>query len=412
MTIPTVCGLLVASALAAAGDPGFRPNALHVAVPAAGAMLELSPSGAIADTIAGGGALDAAGDFEFSPSGTVFVASGAVVHELAADGTVVRTIGSGLGYAELGPLALGPDGQLYVAAPQEDVVLRFGADGTLLGELGAGSGLDEPRGVAFGPAGRLYVASRGDDRILVFGADGAFHDVFAMTVASPRHLEFAPTGALFAASGADQTVVVLDPLGAVTGTLGAGLALGPAPLPCVGPDGNLYVAAAGGRIELFDAAGVHLATFATVPPASGGLGFAPYRFRARIEGSIGLTGEKPAPLTEKVVIAVHPGRGFLGLLFEDDPANPSDLATRLGASQRIFHGFVIPENKGKTYRQAQGFQLAPDDFGSGFATLGLRLKGKLDASSRFVVQSGVGTLHDSTDGVVFSGDVILKQLLP
>jgi sugar lactone lactonase YvrE len=170
----------------------------------------------------------------------------------------------------------GPDGNLYVTNESLNTISRFdGQTGAFIDDFGeannADSGLTFPNGVIFGPDGDLFVSSAGHGMtsstspmgaILRFdGSTGAFEGVFGeanftdSTLRVPIGLVFGPDGDLYVAS-AGGLPGHIDPdfsailrydgtTGAFKGTFGdadrANSGLVRPQALVFGPDGNLYV---------------------------------------------------------------------------------------------------------------------------------------------------------------------------
>ncbi|HKE00615.1 MAG TPA: NHL repeat-containing protein [Planctomycetota bacterium] len=422
---PIACVLLAS----AAGAQGLVPGRILVGCRDVHSIVELDAAGAAVDEFA---LEDGAGSdvFDVGPDGRLYVANGTanVVAVHVAGGQKVGEIGAGSTLSGPGGLAFGPSGNLYVSSNLTGRVLEFRTNGAFVREIGAGAGLSFPRGITFGPNGHLYVLSFGGDRVVEFDANGA--KVRELGVGSSMHgpyaAAFGPDGHLYVTSLATNRVVVLSlegPNGAELPAIGAGTGLTSPSGLAWGPDGHLYVASfSSDELYEFDGAGalVHAHPIVTAlgpaPSLPIGVSIVPWRFKARITGTIARGGEKPSPIKDKgSVVSFVPGSRRVLLSFQDDPANAQDMASAIsvaGTSGMSLSGIESLESAAATKRWWLGTEIhrdvSPDD---GVAALALRVAGKKGPDGTFVPTSATGALHRAAGGVVVDAKISTAGLV-
>ena len=171
-------------------------------------------------------------------------------------------------------ICLGDD--LFVGnffSPGGDDILRFnGTTGALIGTFGPS--ISFPLGGTFGPDGNFYATNSDTDTVLKLnGSTGAVINSMFGSAEDAAGLAFGPTGNLFVVgSTAPGLLTVLNgTTGALITTVDAGGIMNDPEGVTRGPDGNIYVADAGGNDVLkFDGTtGAFMGTF--VAAGSGGL---------------------------------------------------------------------------------------------------------------------------------------------
>lgn len=404
---PAILAAIATTALAvAAGAAEFPANALFVADGSTGLVSRLADDCSIAESFPGGGALAGAVDLAFGPNGNLFVAVADRIVELDAAGDVVHEFGADAGIAGVAAIEFGAEGHLFVACASQDRVVVFDGDGAFVRAIGDASTLSEPRGVAIGPNGNLFVASSADDVVCEFAPSGERVRAFGAgsDLDDPRRLAFGPQGRLFVASTGTGRILGFDgaDLVAVIGeerTLTGPLAL------AFGPDSRMYVAETqSGDLYSFGADRALVGEWDSVAAEIAGLAFSPFRFSARIEGTLARIGVKPASTKEKVELSLHPGSDHLMLRFSS--ASPAaSLAAADGGGAIVWHGFQVGEGDGSKFRSAEGVQVSTPAAARGTSSIGLRITGSVDLLGRFVAKKAVGTIHRATGAFVFSGEI-------
>jgi tripartite motif-containing protein 71 len=200
-----------------------------------------------------------------------------VIHHVSPDGHAIEDWSSGGSapgqLAAAAGLAVADDGSIYVADHNNYRIERFDGDGRFLaawGTRGNGKGqLDGPDGVAIGPDGLVYVSEDTNARIQVFDTTGAWKRFITGSHDEPFG---DPTGmafhgaTTFVADFLANRIWTLDADGRVVGSIGEGGSgdgqfRGLSMLATDAP-GDLYATDYdNGRIQRFDSAGKHLATY-------------------------------------------------------------------------------------------------------------------------------------------------------
>jgi sugar lactone lactonase YvrE len=228
-------------------------------------------TGAFLNRVVTEGRVKAARDIAFR-DGYLYVCS-ENTHEVlrynASSGAFVDafvTAGSG-GLANPHGITFGPDAnsdgvpELYVSGRLSFNVVRYdGATGAPLGTyVTSGSGeLTYPQGITFDPSGTfLYVTFPGGDRVLKYNAQtGAYVGVGAIGngMTNPRCVKFGPAdGLLYVSDGEQHRILRFNASGTYVDDYvpaGAGGMSAPNRMS-FGPDGDLYIGAAGSRILRF-----------------------------------------------------------------------------------------------------------------------------------------------------------------
>jgi sugar lactone lactonase YvrE len=224
-------------------------------------------------------------ELAFDAIGNVYTAAGNVVRKFAPTGADLGTAAT-LPSGALGPvtataIAVEADGNLLVAG-FNGALYRFSPAGTLLGTVT--TGLNNPIDIELTADGTIYVSNlaRSSAGITRVAPNGVVSQTGPGFVAD---LAVAADGSIYATrltgfQASTYQLVRLSPAGEIAATLATGL-------PNVsdlelGPDGNLYVRAAGATgntaaVRVFGPTGTELAPFGgTFAGAFGALEFAPY----------------------------------------------------------------------------------------------------------------------------------------
>lgn len=378
----------------------FSASAPFVAAAGANAVLELSPIGTVAATLAPVG-LGAPGDLAFAPDGHLYVAAtGAdVVVELAPGGAVVRQIGAGAGLTDPAGLAFGPDGDLYVTSADQDLVFRFDRAGDLVDSFGDG-GLDQPAGIVFGPDGNLFVSAFAADRVLEFTPGGQFVRALGEGSAldGPSGIALSPTGLLVVASAENGRLIAFDQAGVAAQVIGLGSGLSQPVGVAFGPDQLLYVSDRGsGAVRTFSSSGALQGTLASGIDEPTAVAFGPSRLKVQLKGSAVPAGSAKVAIVETAQLTLVPGSRLALLAFAED-TGPEGLAAEFGSAWLVCSGFSAALADISTKRSLQAHGVREVAGSSVVTSLSLALKGSLDAANRLAVTSATGTLlHSGTD---------------
>jgi len=395
------------SLVAAAPAQQFEPGVLAVTDVGVNALRLFDSSGALLDEVQTEGAIGFVAGAAFGPDGRLYLASGGgEVYAVSRDGGFAAVIGAGTLTSPV-DVAVGPDGELYVADAGADRVFVFDAQGVLLDEIGAGSPLDGPSGVAVFPEGVLAVGNSASNSVLRFSLAGQYLDELgaAAGIGEIGDVDWPRDAPIFVCDFAGDRVLALGGGGDVLFTLGDDGELDGPANATRGPDGHLWVTSRhGGELLVYAwdntlVRRLDLAVAGSAAPHA--LAVAPWRFRARLKGPLGVENEGATLHKElDATLVAQPGRGSAWLRLHDDDADAGDLASTFGATLLGFSGGEHELHGGQQrhwlgYHAGSGFQDDPP-------TLGLRWKAGLDKAGVPVLKSARGTLHlgqDSTSAV-------------
>lgn len=419
--------------------------------PIARMILALVPALLLAPSTAGQG---------FAP-GHIFVTTqnGDGVLEFDEQGAFVRLLGEAVGIGSPTRLAFGPDGLLYVGDQGADRVWVLDAAGAKVREL-VHAELEAAVGIAFGPGGNVFVASASNDRVVEFEPDGSF--VRSLGVGTgldlPAALCFGPDGHLYVLGGNNDLVFEFDPRGTLLRQLGTGAGLGGAGDLLVNAEGHLLVCgeqvgavveldAEGGKVGEFGAAALDgigfcmtrrsdglllvgdqssdIATVdeagvagprievSSVPGASGavlGIACAPFRFAARLTGSLQRAGQAALPRTESATLSWYPGSGDAFLLLVDGPG-ADDLVSAGAPSTLALHGIALDLAGPKPRARFLGSEVSEATLAASWASLSLQASGPLLAGT-IVPKKIAGRFEWAGSGAGFSAKVATGKAVP
>jgi DNA-binding beta-propeller fold protein YncE len=351
----------------------------------------------------------------FGPDGRLYVSSQdtgtiAVFNAVGDDILTIPVPGPGSD-----PVAMffGPDGLLHVLDAATDMLVSANVAGAPQGAVPLPAGDYAAAGLALGADGHLFLSDAATAQVLELDLTGALiRAIGGGDLTAPAGLAFGPDGLLYVAD--DDRVVAFDDAGAVADTLTGGALSGAGAL-AFGPDGHLYVAAAGGSGDVveFNGDGAQVKAFGSNHglTGTGGLAFAPWRFKATIAGSLARPGEPLVNVKEtNAVVSVQPGARTLMLAFTDDVSNAADLASVFSTSFLVLRGFEGAENGAANVRLFHGAQVAGPAQQSGVASFVLRIKGSMKAGG-FVPKNALGVVHRAGAAGVYTAAVKTTGLL-
>lgn len=410
MSFPSGSILAIAVLLLAQSASAASSQRLYAASVSGDALLGLDAAGAVVETVALAGTLDAPRGIAFGPDGRLYATSGDRVLVFDGTGALADELGEGTGLQAPRGLAFGPRGRMYVTSTNR--VLELTVDGQLTGVIGEELNLQVPAGIAVRADGHLFVASAGSNVVHEFDAAGRFVRNFGpgSSLSIPIGLAFGPGGILYATSFFNGRIIGFDQDGAQVANIAPTGLLLPTGL-AFGPNGHLYAASSvtnqvlevdfdGNVLGTLDAGGALL-----FPE---GLAFRPQRFQATIAGNLARAGTQTKKLKEKAVLSIAPGSGILMLALVDDAANASDLASVFGASALVFHGLEAFANASSKQRTLQGNEFAAPAATDGISALLLGATGKLKdfgGGSAFDVTKASGPFFRGAGQRVFKGTV-------
>ncbi|HKD99752.1 MAG TPA: NHL repeat-containing protein [Planctomycetota bacterium] len=402
----------------------FAPNRLLVVGRDSLSLIQLSEAGAqVAETDLGGAGhrFGAA----VAPDGRLYVANWDIdrVEVFAPSGAKQGEIGAGTLIDAPAFVAIGPNGNVYVSATTLQSVLEYTPSGSFVRFIGIVSGLTQPTGLAFGPDGHLFVTSNDQDRVYEFDADGGTVRKIDVGAAldDPYGVAFGPDGNLYVASFSTDRIVRITPVGAA-GTLvneiGAGTALaGPIDV-VIGPNGNVFTTSfARNSVFEFTTGGTFVAehpvsSTATAVPRPTGLVVAPFRFKAKLTGTVARKGAAVHTIKDKgAVLSVSPGSCCAMLSLANDPASSVDLTDEFETSSIVLRGWETAKDPLATKRWIQGAHVPNEAAWNPVGSVALQLTGKLGLAGAFVPKSVSGTMHFAASGVIASAKITTAGLV-
>ncbi|HKD99751.1 MAG TPA: NHL repeat-containing protein [Planctomycetota bacterium] len=418
LVLPALTLLLAAPA----AEPTFVANHFVVVGNASNSVIELAATGAADLELPFAVAPNSRYGAAFGPDGRLYVANLTThrVEILGSDGQKVGELGAGTPLSGASYVAFGPDGHLYVSSYSNDRVLELTLAGDLVREIGVGSGIDGPAGLVLSPDGHLLVVSSLTNAIYEFDANGEKVRTIVGGLNVPWGMTLGANGILYVASVLGGVVKAFTPTsdgGFLVGTIGTGSALQSPQDVALGPNGHLYVCSySRDSVFEFDALGAFVAEHAVsstqgaVSPAA--IAFAPFRFKAKLAGTIAIHGSDPVALKDKgTVLSVFPGSDRVFLSFTDDPSTSQDLASQFGVSAMTFWGVETSKGADATKRSIHAVHAPRMAHAFDAGSIALRLVGKAGADGCFAAKSATGSLHVSTVGHVVNAKVTTAGLV-
>lgn len=362
-----------------------------------GQIVAINPDGSVDIVVAPTGDLKEPRGLAFGHSGHLFCASNSNnwVAEYTIAGTQVNKVGNGTLLTAPFGVAIGPNSHIYVTSNGvADGVFEFLPDeptSPIRLITGGAQAIDDPRGVAFGPRGHLFVGIGGAGadagKVFEIDQDGQTITTFGpQTITDIRYIAFGPDGHMWLTAlgaGAAPRVFAFstgespdnDPLGTLVANVGSGL------------------------------------TF-TEPT---GIAFAPFRFGVNLSGRMQTTGvgalkKKKENFNKKTnvgpILTIAPGSRTLTLTLTDDVANTSDLATLLGRTTQVFHGYTTQQDLDEKVRTEAGHEFPEPSLDIGSSTIDLVITGTVGAvDGEFTPTKFSGRLLRQARNVIYGASV-------
>jgi len=407
LSLGLMIGLLGTSA---AGAGVFKPNRLFIAN-ADTDNIGLFDNGTVAGAPLGG-TIDFPVGMRFGPDGLLYVTAfnSNEIYQIDSTGAVINSFGSSF-IDSAGMLTFGANGRLYVVSQNNSKVIIFNTGGVKIGEFSTAADMATPVGIAVGPAGHIYLSDWTSGVIDEYDPSGIHLREFGSALGDPAGMTFGPDGRLYVTSQFNDSIKVLDAIGTEVGEIGAGTALN-WPLTCVfGPDGNLWVSCQGtDEVLAYDLNG-NLVN--GIPAAAGldhptGLAFAPFHFKAKLSGRLGLAGQKLRLVKENVQLYISPGAQRL--MLEVDSL-PTPALSDFGNQFYVLHGFESYQAFNSKKRLFSGTEQYMFGFESGNTTVMVEVTGKLSNSGLYIPLSAKGTLQRHSSDGVLNAKLVTKKLI-
>lgn len=343
------------------------------------------------DMLAPGASFPTTGSFASSkgailaPHGNVIVTTNSSCGAMASDPSLleISPTGSQLRCTSLTQLqnptalAMGPQGHVFVTGTMSSggkfvgVVSEFTREGVLVRAIEGSptAPLANPVAIAFGPNGSPLVADHDQKTILRFNStpDGGFlSSVVHVIGVAPSAMTLGPNGNVFVAIEDDSATTENE--------------------------------AAIVEVNSTTSIEEHRLTFEPVlddGETVRSLVFAPTQLRVELKGTVVRDSQPGVKFKEKnVALSVSPGSRTVAIKLPTDPTDPKDIASLIGTSNLVFHGFEVQRDSSAGKRVFEGLEFRGTPGFDLVSMLTVTLIGPVGSNnSNFSPTSGTGALQ-------------------
>lgn len=393
--------------------PGFTAGNLFVASEGTNSIFEFQPNGVFVREFGPAFGLTAPHGLTFGPNGNLFVttsAAGGSVFEITIGTTGAPALAQAWGVGNLTnprDVAFGADGSLYVGT--DTGIVEVSTSDAVVRTVANAAVVSNGR-FCYGANNALYTANADLTPSLArFDVSGAYAGAYGPAPAAVIvALTGAPDGSvIYADASVPQNVVTLDTTGTPSNTASPANA---ANALAVGPNAKLFATNAANQVVTLAPSGAATVVVAATAGLSNprGLTFCPYRFNAKITGTLARTGVANKNPNQQVTVSIGAGSGVVLVEVIDNPKNSSDLTDVFGASAWVFHGFEA-NTSANNKKEVHGTQTSTNALQGGMGSIVFDVTGKTGGQGMFSVRKGTGTVHRASPLGVLNGRIVTSK---